>query len=50
VSLDTRFPAGIMPAWSFEQEVDRKLVLQFESLGFVGFGPEVGGGSRARTT
>lgn len=43
VSLDTRFPAGIMPAWSFEKEVDRKLTLQFEGLGFVGFGQEVEG-------
>ncbi len=43
VSLDTRFPAGIMPAWSFAQEVGRKLVLQFEGLGFVGFGPQVEG-------
>jgi hypothetical protein len=43
VSLDTRFPAGIMPAWSFEKEVDGKLTLQFETLGFVGFGSEVEG-------
>jgi hypothetical protein len=41
--LDTRFPAGIMPAWSLEKEVDGKLTLQFESLGFVGFGSEVEG-------
>jgi hypothetical protein len=43
VSMDTRFPAGIMPAWSFGGERDGKLTLQFEPLGFVGFGPEVEG-------
>ena len=43
VSLDTRFPTGIMPAWSFERERDATLTLQFESLGFVGFGSEVEG-------
>ena len=41
VSLDTRFSAGIMPAWSYERERDRTLILQFEALGFVGFGPQV---------
>jgi hypothetical protein len=43
VSMDTRFPAGIMPAWSFSGERDGKLTLQFEPLGFVGFGQEVEG-------
>lgn len=43
VSLDTRFPAGIMPAWSFDKGTDSTLTLQFEGLGFVGFGPEVEG-------
>ena len=43
VSLDTRFSAGIMPAWSYERERDRTLILQFEALGFVGFGPQVEG-------
>lgn len=43
VSLDTRFPAGIMPAWGSGKPVDRKLTLQFEPLGFVGFGKEVEG-------
>ena len=38
VSLDTRFPAGIMPAWSYEKESDGKLTLEFEGLGFVGRG------------
>jgi hypothetical protein len=43
VSLDTRFPAGIMPAWSFGGERDGKITLQFEAIGFVGFGQEVEG-------
>jgi hypothetical protein len=43
VSLDTRFPVGIMPAYSFDKGGDRELTLQFEPLGFVGFGPDVEG-------
>ncbi|MES0030851.1 MULTISPECIES: DUF1579 family protein [unclassified Mesorhizobium] len=43
VSMDTRFPAGIMPAWSFGGEEDGKISLLFQPLGFVGFGPEVEG-------
>jgi hypothetical protein len=43
VSLDTRFPVGIMPAWSFGKEKDGKLVMQFESLAFVGLGRDVEG-------
>jgi hypothetical protein len=43
VSLDTRFPVGIMPAWSFGREKDGKLVFQFESLAFVGIGADVEG-------
>lgn len=43
VSMDTRFPAGIMPAWSFGGEREGQLTLQFEPLGFVGFGQEVEG-------
>lgn len=43
VSMDTRFPAGIMPAWSFGGEQDGKIVLQFEPLGFVGMGEQVEG-------
>lgn len=43
VSMDTRFPAGIMPAWSFGGEQDGKIVLQFEPLGFVGMGERVEG-------
>ncbi len=43
VSLDTRFPAGIMPAWSFGGERGGTITLQFEALGFVGFGQAVEG-------
>ena len=43
VSLDTRFPVGIMPAWSFGNERNGKLVMQFESLAFVGVGRDVEG-------
>ncbi|HET8938010.1 MAG TPA: DUF1579 family protein [Polyangiales bacterium] len=43
VSMDTRFPVNIMPAWSFGGEKNGVLSLLFEPLGFVGFGPEVEG-------
>jgi|HubBroStandDraft_2_1064218.scaffolds.fasta_scaffold19291_2 hypothetical protein len=43
VSLDTRLPVGIMPAYSFGRGTDRELTLEFEPLGFVGFGAEVEG-------
>lgn len=43
VSLDTRFPAGIMPAWSTGRGDGPTLTLEFEGLGFVGFGAEVEG-------
>jgi hypothetical protein len=43
VSMDTRLPVSIMPARSFGPAGDRTLRLQFEPLGFVGFGEEVGG-------
>jgi hypothetical protein len=43
VSMDTRFPVGIMPAYSFARESDGKLTLEFASLAFVGLGPEVEG-------
>jgi hypothetical protein len=43
VSMDTRFPVGIMPAYSFAKESDGKLTMEFESLAFVGLGPEVAG-------
>jgi hypothetical protein len=43
VSLDTRLPVGIMPAYSFGGEENGKLTLYFESLGFVGLGRAVDG-------
>jgi hypothetical protein len=43
VSMDTRFPVGIMPAYSFAGELDGKLTMEFESLAFVGLGSEVDG-------
>ncbi len=60
VSLDTRFPAGIMPAWSAvggapvggpagdaggggRPAAPDTIVLEFEPLGFPGFGAEVEG-------
>ena len=43
VSMDTRFPVGIMPAYSFANEADGKLTMVFESLAFVGLGREVEG-------
>jgi hypothetical protein len=43
VSMDTRFPVGIMPAYSFGNESNGKLTMTFESLAFVGLGNEVEG-------
>jgi len=43
VSMDTRLPVSIMPARSFGPAENGTLRLQFEPLGFVGFGDEVGG-------
>lgn len=43
VSMDTRFPVSIMPAWSFGPAQDNKIVLQFATQAFVGFGAEVEG-------
>ena len=43
VSLDTRMPVGIMPAWSYDRGAGKALVLQFEPIAFVGFGPTVEG-------
>ena len=43
VSMDTRFPVGIMPAYSFGNESNGKLTMYFESLAFVGLGSEVEG-------
>jgi hypothetical protein len=43
VSLDTRAPVGIMPAFGSEKAVGNKLTLQFENLALVGVGKEVEG-------
>jgi hypothetical protein len=43
VSMDTRFPVSIMPAWSFEPATEDRITLQFNPQAFVGFGPEVEG-------
>jgi hypothetical protein len=43
VSMDTRFPVGIMPAWSFDKGSASKRVFVFESLAFVGLGRDVEG-------
>ena len=43
VSLDTRLPVGIMPAYSADVQTSKKLTLMFEPLAFVGFGAEVEG-------
>jgi hypothetical protein len=43
VSMDTRFPVGIMPARTCEKEHDGILTLEFQSLPFVGFGGDVEG-------
>ena len=43
VSMDTRFPVGIMPAYSFANESNGKLTMIFESLAFVGLGQDVEG-------
>lgn len=43
VSMDTRFPVGIMPAKGCEKPVNGVLTLTFDSLPFVGLGAEVEG-------
>jgi hypothetical protein len=43
VSLDTRLPVGIMPAYSVRRDFDPSLTLVFEPLAFVGFGAAVEG-------
>jgi hypothetical protein len=43
VSLDTRLPVGIMPAYSFDKASDKKIELRFEPLAFVGLGKNVEG-------
>jgi hypothetical protein len=43
VSMDTRLPVGLMPAWSYDRGVADRITLTFEPIAFVGFGPEVEG-------
>jgi hypothetical protein len=43
VSLDTRLPVGIMPAWSFSRGDLTRIGLQFEPIAFPGLGPQVEG-------
>lgn len=43
VSLDTRFPAGIMPAYSVDRQRPEHIVLEFESLAFPGWTEAVDG-------
>lgn len=43
VSMDTRFPVSIMPAWSFGPQHDGKITVEFNPQAFVGFGKEVEG-------
>jgi hypothetical protein len=43
VSMDTRFPVSIMPAWGSAPARDGVIALQFEPQAFVGFGPAVEG-------
>jgi hypothetical protein len=43
VSLDTRFPVGIMPAYSFDKGAPDKVTLEFAPIGFVGMGAQVDG-------
>lgn len=43
VSMDTRFPVGIMPAKGCEKTVNGVLTLAFDSLPFVGLGATVEG-------
>lgn len=45
VSMDTRFPVGIMPAKGCEKARDGKLTLEFDSIPFVGLGGKVEGRS-----
>jgi hypothetical protein len=43
VSMDTRFPVSIMPAWSFSGARGDTIRVEFAPQGFVGFGAEVEG-------
>ena len=43
VSMDTRFPAGIMPAWSSQPSSADRITLEFEPIAFPGWGTAVDG-------
>ena len=43
VSMDTRAPVGIMPAWSFDRGSDERILLTFAPFPLVGSGAGVGG-------
>jgi hypothetical protein len=43
VSIDTRFPVGIMPAYSFGPDTAGTIELEFQPIAFVGLGREVEG-------
>jgi hypothetical protein len=43
VSMDTRFPVGIMPANSFDSGTPGEVTLEFAPIAFVGMGAEVEG-------
>jgi hypothetical protein len=41
--MDTRFPVGIMPAYSFDRGTASEVTLEFAPIAFVGVGAEVEG-------
>ncbi len=43
VSMDTRAPVGIMPAWSFTRGEDARIVLTFQPFAIAGAGSDVTG-------
>lgn len=43
LSMDTRVPAGLMPAWSFEADTPKRIRVQFEPFAVAGGGAAVSG-------
>ena len=43
VSMDTRVPNGLMPAWSLDHDPAERVVLHFQPFATAGSGPEVSG-------
>ena len=43
VSMDTRVPNGLMPAWSFDRGTEDQIVVTFQPFAVTGAGPEVRG-------